>query len=420
MSKVAAPIILTSNDIKSLNNVIDNPLTSEEVRLRCRAIMLAGKGLANTEIADTLNIRKNTAGDWRKIWLNTGIDGILGIAKTGRPKSQRRQDVEALIKENGEESASSLQEKTGASKPTIYRTIAKNTENKHIVNVSFSTAAKEVDIAGLYISDFEGAIILMVSTETLHLGTGKMIADTSLPIEILRQYSDIQENVTLFTALDTITEHISELHVCKRVTGLQSYLSSVVPSITQNDNQEYYVIFYRTKEDEAKPVMIRSDMHVSSCPNRDSWIREVAFWISLLSGKEDLSDQFLRSTMSYIDARIPGVEPFQWIRSDIEPQNITVIEPQNPFDDPSVESVVEVTATIRNRDGTRSSVVYTENNSVPLASSLDYSSPLTAGTSIGNLDVNLGNIFRKSQQLLMTDYLKEAAKKNKKTPAIVR
>ena len=80
----------------------------------------------------------------------------------------------------------------------------------------------------------------------------------------------------------------------------------------------------------------------------------------------------------------------------------------------------EVTATIRNRDGTRSSVVYTENNSVPLASSLDYSSPLAAGTSIGNLDVNLGNIFRKSQQLLMTDYLKEAVKKNKKSPAIVR
>ena len=122
--------------------------------------------------------------------------------------------------------------------------------------------------------------------------------------------------------------------------------------------------------------------------------------------------------MSYIDARIPGVEPFQWIRSDIEPQNITVIEPQNPFDDPSVESVVEVTATIRNRDGTRSSVVYTENNSVPLASSLDYSSPLTAGTSIGNLDVNLGNIFRKSQQLLMTDYLKEAVKKTRRHPQL--
>ena len=130
---------------------------------------------------------------------------------------------------------------------------------------------------------------------------------------------------------------------------------------------------------------------------------------------DDSAAKVIDTIEKYKKQRRKGMEQFLWhkCKDDLNDIFDDGSEQETYFTDPSIENVVTVTATIRNRDGSETCSSVTELNAIPSAENIDYATPLAFGNSIGNLDTGLGKVFRKAQVTLMEEYLEHTVKKTK-------
>ena len=419
MSRVAKTITCTNNDIKSLNNVINNEFSSESVKLRCKAILMANKGIQNKDIATALNIRKNTVGDWRKVWETGGFDALIGIQRTGRPKSEGRKKLESTIESIDDSLAvSSFAEENGISTSTVYRVLANSGSGQTGIPVLLNTESKTVDIVGLFISDDQAAILLESSNSAFvdRTGLGKVFTRDEKAKHILQRISDENGEVQLCDALNAISSQSIELSRKTRSISLQSFLEKVVPKTVSAECSEFHLIYYGDSSNARLSFDTSSgNIHMLKCSDDVTWLKQVAFWLCLTGLDDDSTSKVIDSIEHYRKQRKKGMEQFLWYKciddlSDILGDNQ---KQESYFADPSIDNVVTVTAMIKNRDGSESCSSITELNAAPSVSNVDYTTPLAFGNSIGNLDTGLGKVFRKAQVSLMEAYLEQAVKKTK-------
>ena len=411
MSRVAKAIEFTNSDINRLNNVVHNDLSSPESVKRCKAILLAIEGKNNKTIASDLGVRENTVSDWRKVWKNGGINALLSISHTGRPRSEARKAIEEeLSKDARANDHAVLREKTGASESTVYRALAEKNSSTCTMSVAMDTMPKHVDICGLYISSSESAAILRVTDKEVALSNGEMIVYSEKTAKVIDDARSEDGHIQLTKALSALTAHASDVGAVSRKSGMQTFLASLVPALPDDNNDVYYVIYSSMNPNCTRPTLARMNMRTNCVATIDIWLSETGFWINMLSRDDEMAREFGLYTREYLAARLPDSEPFQWYRHDITPQNIIAIE-SNDFADPSVNSVVTITATIQNRDGTQATVESKVCNAVPAAKDIQYSDVLEFSGSLGTLDTGLGNVFRQAQCQLMESYIGEASKK---------
>ena len=419
MSRVAKAITCTNSDIKSLNNVINNEFASESVKLRCRAILMASKGLQNKDIAAELNIRKNTVGDWRKVWETGGLDALVGIQRTGRPKSEGRKKLENAIEGNDNNLVvTSCAEENGISTSTVYRVLASSESGQTGVPVLLNTESKTVDIVGLFISDGQAAILLESSGSTSigRTSYGRMFTRDERAKQILQRISDENGEIQLYDALNALALQSHELSCKARGISLQSFLERIVPKTVSMECNEFHLIYYGNVANAKISLGASSgNIHLFKCSDDITWLKETAFWLCLMGLDDDSAAKVIDTIEKYKKQRRKGMEQFLWhkCKDDLNDIFDNGSEQDTYFTDPSIENVVTVTATIRNRDGSETCSSVTELNAIPSAENIDYATPLTFGNSIGNLDTGLGKVFRKAQVTLMEEYLEHTVKKTK-------
>ncbi len=77
-----------------LRNILKNfPLI--KARIRANAILLSSKSISIAEIADVLDVHRDTVSNWLRNWENKGMMGLFDEAKPGRPRAESK-----LINEN--------------------------------------------------------------------------------------------------------------------------------------------------------------------------------------------------------------------------------------------------------------------------------------------------------------------------------
>lgn len=414
MSRVAKEIICTNSDIKSLNNLINNGLSPKDLVVRCKAILLASEGKRNKDIAEALGVRPNSVGDWRKAWLSGGMDAIVNIAKTGRPRSNQRRDVEKRLREAGQDnvcSASDLSNQSGVSKSTVYRAIAENGSGCEEMDVSLFTDSLVVTIVGIYMSGIEDAIILRCARDDHSTPDGRLLLPATTLSPKIQQVASSQAMIGFPEALALLTEE-SAIHASgKDRNGMRRFISRIIPELPSVNGEQYHIIYYSPSGRDGIGKIARHNLHAEECDCVNTWIRETGFWIELLGGDALLAGETMDAVKAYLDSRPENAMAFQWYRYGLA-ESSEASKAHTSFDeDESLETIVTVTAKIENRDGITAAVDIVSVNSIPTASAIDYSNAMTIGDSVGILDVALGDVFRKAQKDLMENYMNEAVKK---------
>lgn len=421
MSRVAKSIKITSRDIKKLKSIVGNPENTKEAANRCKAILLAGEGKQNKEIAAALHVRENSVGEWRKAWNDRGIEGILSIARTGRPKGQARIQLESQAgnSETTREKLLELAGKANASRSTLQRAMnaagARYSESE-LIDLRMATQPKMLDVMGLYVSSNEAAVILRTAPPGQRLFGGKLYAHSpavqSLLGEAGASEGDSDASIELGKALELLGKHAGELAYSGPGRTMRHYLASVVPHIPVNGNEQYYVIYSTAKP--MNPIASYSRIHYSPASGMERWAEEVRFWMDVLLDDPGYAGKFNASLNAYIGSRLPDAEPFQWCREDM-PAKEAAIGGQacdgSLFDDPGVHTVIVGSARIIGRDGEVANVTLTETNVVPPLDGIDFDSVESTGRSLGDVDSGISRFLKKLGGEAVAEVFDAAVKK---------
>lgn len=434
MSRTSAKPTLNEYDIKDLQSIIDNPFSSDRMVIRARIILMSGEGMEDKIIAQTLKERPNTVSEWRKRYLSQGIEGLKDHERVGRRGSGKPNPAD-LIKEKVETpppagqdkwTSQTLSDEIGVSVQTVRRALNKNgivlsCHHNWEMDADAGTDIKSVDFAGVYLSGTEAALVLCVSSiQSMEHDTGFVMTRNSELADALTKEGPGESELDLVCALD-IAARFTATPEKGRHVSLQAFLNRMLDSLPPSSDAEYQVIlFSRENVQGDRPAMQRSSVFVTTTPDLNSWIGQAAFWAEMLGNRsKDTVNGLVRAIRSYMGSCLSNSEPFQWRRRDIKwPCDTTETSGAettlpSAFDDPSVSSVLIMSAEIWNRDGLVTTSKVTAPNAVPAIDQIDYSDPIRLSASQGVLEQGIMQVSRTVSAGVFKGYMDDAAKKNR-------
>jgi transposase len=174
-----AAVVLDAQTRETLLRWARRPTSAQALALRCRIVLLAADGLANTQIAARLACNRTTVGTWRARFVADGLDGLWDDPRPGAPRTVTDADVERVIVTTLEKtprdathwSTRSMAAATGMSQSTVSRIWRAFGLKPHQVE-SFKLSPdpqfidKVRDVVGLYLNPPEAAVVLCVDEKT--------------------------------------------------------------------------------------------------------------------------------------------------------------------------------------------------------------------------------------------------------------
>ena len=153
--------------------------SAQALAQRSRIVLLAADGLNNTEIADKLEIDRNTAARWRRRFAADGPDGLLDEPRPGRPRTVGDDLVEQVIvrtlettpKDATHWSTRSLARELGLSQSAVSRIwrafgLAPHRVETWKLSKDPLFIEKVRDVVGLYLAPPERAVVLCVDVKS--------------------------------------------------------------------------------------------------------------------------------------------------------------------------------------------------------------------------------------------------------------
>jgi transposase len=195
--------------------------TPQQVALRCRIVLGAAEGEADSAIARRLSVNRNTVILWRKRFLESGLDGLWDIASgRGRKPIYDMDKVTAIVEATLQTkpagmthwSCRTLAEQQGVSKSTVNNIWRAHNLQPHRTE-TFKLSRdpkfleKMTDVVGLYLNPPQQAIVLCVDEKSQIQALDR--TQPGLPIKKGRcgtMTHDYKRNgtTTLFAALETL------------------------------------------------------------------------------------------------------------------------------------------------------------------------------------------------------------------------
>src|SRR5246127_5066614 len=195
--------------------------TPQQVALRCRIVLGAAEGEADSAIARRLSVNRNTVILWRKRFVEFGLDGLWGIAPgRGRKPTYELDKITAIVNVTLQTkpagmthwSCRTLAEQQGVSKSTVNNIWRAHHLQPHRTE-TFKLSRdpkfleKMTDVVGLYLNPPQQAIVLCVDEKSQIQALDR--TQPGLPIKKGRcgtMTHDYKRNgtATLFAALDSL------------------------------------------------------------------------------------------------------------------------------------------------------------------------------------------------------------------------
>src|SRR5512138_732031 len=97
MFSAAAPLALSADQKRELELLVRNGNSSQKVALRCKVLLLAHEGIANTSIAEQLKISRPTVLALRAAFATQGLAAVTGIRRRKRSPKVLTAEVEQRI-----------------------------------------------------------------------------------------------------------------------------------------------------------------------------------------------------------------------------------------------------------------------------------------------------------------------------------
>src|SRR5438445_3285358 len=181
MFSAAAPVAVTADQKRELELLVRNGNSPQKVALRCKALLLAHQGVANTSIADQLKVSRPTVLALLAAFAKDGLTAITGVRRRKRQAKVLTPELETHIldttlKTRPGDGGTHWSVRILAAHLRVSRTIVHRVWRRHDVQPHrverFKLSSdprfeeKVRDIVGLYLDPPERALVLCVDEKS--------------------------------------------------------------------------------------------------------------------------------------------------------------------------------------------------------------------------------------------------------------
>lgn len=330
-------IKLSKLEARELNIIAKSRSLPAGLVKRAAIILASAGGESNRSISDTLHVTLFTVGYWRKRFQESGIIGLYGEERPGRPRTHNDERVAEMIKtvltkrpKNATHwTIRDIAEESGISKSTVHRYFKLFDLQPHR-SKSFKLSTdpffvdKVQDIVGLYLNPPDKALVLCVDEKSqiqalertqpiLPLGLGYVEGVTHNYIR--------HGTTTLFAALNVATgEVLAECKAQHRHQEFLSFLRKIDNAVP--DDLDIHIILdnYATHKHPRvkKWLAARPRYHLHFTPTYASWLNQVERWFGIISQRAIRRGSFrnVKSLTTQINNFIEhynkNASPFMW------------------------------------------------------------------------------------------------------------
>ena len=343
----ATSIMLSDDECKQLEVLAHARKSQARMRERARIVLLAAGGLSSRAIARAVHCTPGTASKWRVRFANhrlTGLNetGNRGAERKYGPTHDRR--ILALLDRpppDGYANWTALlmaRELGDIHEQYIWRflraqKIDLSGRKSWCVSNDPAFVAKAADIAGLYLSPPDNAVVISVdekpSIQALERAQGYLKLPNGRAMTGQSHDYTRHGTTTLFAALTVRTGEIAGRHYRRR--RRVEFLDFMNRVVKQHEGQEIHVILDNLVTHKPKRdlwLARHPNMHFHYTPTHASWLNQVEVWFSILAGQSlsGASFQSVADLVAHIDSFIASynadAKPFVWTKTAVHQKRL--------------------------------------------------------------------------------------------------
>jgi transposase len=341
MFSAAAPLAVTADQKRELELLLRNGNSPQRVALRCKILLLANQGAANSAIAHELKITRPTVLALRTAFVSEGLKAVTGIRRRKRspkvmtPELEQR-ILDTTLKTRPGDGSTHWSVRMLAAQLQISRTIVHRVWQRHDVQphrverfkLSNDPQFEEKvrDVVGLYLDPPDRALVLCVDEKSQI-----QALDRTAPILPLRpglperQTHDYKRHgtTTLFAAFNILNGKVigtcQERHRSREFIRFLNHLERQIPG----DQQVHLIMdnYCTHKSAEVqrwlKPKK-RRRFHFHFTPTSSSWLNQVERFFALITermirrGTFHSADELERAIYKWLANWNGSPAPFVW------------------------------------------------------------------------------------------------------------
>ena len=341
MARPQENMVLAEADRRALEALLRSHKTPQSRALRARIVLKSGAGESVESIAASRETSTNSVYKWRKRFLESGLDGLLDLPRSGQPKKLREEDVKRVLKLTVERIPHEathwslrLMAKYAGVTTWQVRQIweAADLKPHRIRTFKISNdpefAEKVIDVVGLYMNPPDNAVVLSVDEKTQIQALDRTQPMLQLkPGQVERRTHDYKRNGTtsLYAAFNVLTGEVmgkvTELHRAKEFLDFMREIERSAPK-----DLDLHVILDNSSthktEDVNKWLAKHPRIKLHFTPTSASWLNAVEGWFSQLehralyrgtfSNVKELRDEIHRYIRVHNTA---CAMPFKWTKT---------------------------------------------------------------------------------------------------------
>jgi len=305
---------------------------------RARALLLAGDGIANTQIAASVDASPSSVKAWRERFAVEGLASFGGVrAGRGRKPKISSEQVSEIVRTTLEEtpegethwSCRTMAKAQGVSPATVQRIWSARGLKPHLVKTFKLSNDKRfeeklIDVVGLYLNPPEQAVVLCMDEKSQIQALDRTQA--SLPMKKGRAGTmthDYKRNgtTTLFAALDVLSGSvIGQCLPRHRHTEFLKFLRTIDREVPKQLQIHMVLDNYATHKHENVDKWLAGHprFHLHFTPTSSSWLNMVERFFAKLDDKAIRRGVFnsvpdlIAAIESYLQATNADPEPFVW------------------------------------------------------------------------------------------------------------
>lgn len=301
----AVAIELSEQERAQLESWARRRTSAQALAQRSRVVLLASRGLNNTEIARRLGVHRPMVRKWRSRFAEYRLDGLIDEPRPGKPRTITDEQVEEVIVKTLEStpkdathwSTRSMAREVGLTQSAVLRIwrafgLQPHRQEAWKLSKDPQFVAKVRDVVGLYLNPPERAVVLCVDEKSQIQALDRTAPILPmLPGTPERATHDYKRAGTssLYAALDITTgQVIGSLHARHRAIEFKKFLQTLDRDIPAELDVHVILDNSSTHKTPAikKWLLAHPRFVLHFTPTSSSWLNLVERWFAELTSKK--------------------------------------------------------------------------------------------------------------------------------------
>lgn len=322
MQKIARALNLDLKARLTLEEIVSSRRTPERVRLRSQIILLAARGIPNTQIAEQLKVTRPTVQEWRRRYQEGGMEALLSDARLAEDLLQDRRltRLRMLLEQPGPDGGWTIRTLAMAldtSPTTVHRLLEVGGLNwRPKVPAEFDVGGRVDRLLGIY----------------MHPPIHAVVLECSEMVEPIRQ-TPVPELVPGSSGWHLLL-HLRSIEGLRTLEGFSTHYPSnflrfvrrIPPSPRDGWKGVVLTDMGLSPEDLQELSRERPDLSFVNLPSGLSWLNAMRYRIlPLLQARLDEGatvglDVAVRGAETFLGENRP--DPLLWMREEMSPEHV--------------------------------------------------------------------------------------------------